>query len=161
MTISQLVKSLVGDGSLQDDSKYRGRVHVDEQAGNFVQRVEDERVSPCYDSASKWSYNVTLASVEKHCKLTESQEVTSDKQLGRAWEHPNPKQVEDIHKVAHTVSSALSFLRGELSCSRRTQRGSSGTVFACKDISWMGGRKPIGRYMRMEAIRGPYHITGR
>lgn len=33
-------------------------------------------------------------------KLTQSKEVTADKEDSGRWEHPDPQQVEDIDKVA-------------------------------------------------------------
>lgn len=41
--------------SVPDDGEYDRWIHVDEQTGNLVERVEDQRVSPCNYSTSEWA----------------------------------------------------------------------------------------------------------
>jgi hypothetical protein len=83
---------------------------VDEKTGDLVQRVEDKRVPPCYDGTSEWSCLLSSSASLIADELTQSEEITSDKELGRAWEYPNPEKVQYIDKVAHTTCHQLSRL---------------------------------------------------
>lgn len=89
---------------LPDDCEDDRRVHVDEKTRDLVERVKDQRVSPCNDRAGQRACSVRSPSMrESQDQLTESKQVAADEEEGGAWKHPDPEQVEHIDKVAHTV----------------------------------------------------------